>query len=422
MAIDVTAPAGTADFLGANGWGGADVAALAGDASFRRYFRVSKAGRSAILMDAPPPQENPRPFVDVACWLHERGFAAPAILAADLDRGLVLIEDFGDVRMRETVDADSERRAALYRSAVDLLIDLHRHPAGPLRPYDRTELEREAGLFVEWYCPAVGIAADQTSYRAAWHEALGVVADHAAPVTVLRDYHAENLMLLGGGDALGLLDFQDALAGHRAYDLVSLLQDARRDVEPEIEASMLAHYCRATGAGDEFRRRLSHPRRAAECEDHRHLHAAVEARRQAALRSDVSARVALSGARSGDGGAGPGARVVRPDGARRAARRPDGNRRPMSIKRTLAIRPDPGGTVPETAMVMAAGLGKRMRPLTATRPKPLIAVAGQPLLDHVFDRLRAAGVKRAIVNVHYLADALEAHLKNRVKGIDVVVF
>jgi MurNAc alpha-1-phosphate uridylyltransferase len=93
----------------------------------------------------------------------------------------------------------------------------------------------------------------------------------------------------------------------------------------------------------------------------------------------------------------------------------------MTAKRTLSIRPDPGADVPETAMVMAAGLGKRMRPLTATRPKPLVEVAGRTLLDHVLDRLRAAGVKRAVINVHYLADALEAHLKNRVEGIDVVV-
>lgn len=93
----------------------------------------------------------------------------------------------------------------------------------------------------------------------------------------------------------------------------------------------------------------------------------------------------------------------------------------MTAKRTLSIRPEPGGVVPETAMVMAAGLGKRMRPLTATRPKPLIHVAGQALLDHVFDRLRAAGIKRAVVNVHYLADALEAHLRNHVRDIDVIV-
>lgn len=93
----------------------------------------------------------------------------------------------------------------------------------------------------------------------------------------------------------------------------------------------------------------------------------------------------------------------------------------MTAKRTLALRPNPGAAVPETAMVMAAGLGKRMRPLTATRPKPLVPVAGKPLIDHVFDRLRAAGVRRAVVNVHYLADALEAHLKARVKDVEVVV-
>jgi MurNAc alpha-1-phosphate uridylyltransferase len=90
-------------------------------------------------------------------------------------------------------------------------------------------------------------------------------------------------------------------------------------------------------------------------------------------------------------------------------------------RRTLALRPDPGVGVPETAMVMAAGLGKRMRPLTATRPKPLVEVAGKPLIDHVFDRLRSAGVRRAVVNVHYLPDALEAHLSARMSDMDVVV-
>lgn len=93
----------------------------------------------------------------------------------------------------------------------------------------------------------------------------------------------------------------------------------------------------------------------------------------------------------------------------------------MTIKRTLAIRPNPMAAVPETAMVMAAGLGKRMRPLTATRPKPLIEVAGKALIDHVFEKLRAAGVTRVIVNVHYLADAIEAHLRRRVTDIDVII-
>jgi aminoglycoside/choline kinase family phosphotransferase len=244
-------PAGTADFLAKLGWGEGDVLPLAGDASFRRYFRVADHGRSAILMDAPPPHEDPRPFIQVAQWLVARGFPAPVIFGTDLEQGLVLIEDFGDARMRETVDAAPESLLRMYEAAVDILIRLRGEPAGPWRPYDRKELQREADLLTEWYCPAIGVKVDTGGYAKAW----GEVFDHALaaePVTVLRDYHAENLMLIGGTEALGLLDFQDALAGHPAYDLVSLLQDARRDVEPEIEAAMLDRYRRVTGAGDDF--------------------------------------------------------------------------------------------------------------------------------------------------------------------------
>jgi MurNAc alpha-1-phosphate uridylyltransferase len=93
----------------------------------------------------------------------------------------------------------------------------------------------------------------------------------------------------------------------------------------------------------------------------------------------------------------------------------------MTTHRPQALKADPSVQVPQVAMVMAAGLGKRMRPLTATRPKPLVEVAGKPLIDHCFDRLRAAGVKKAVVNVHYLADALEAHLKHRVSGMEIAV-
>ncbi len=143
----------------------------------------------------------------------------------------------------------------LYERAIDLLVELRRHPAGPFAAYDRAALQREAALFVDWYCPAVGLAVD----AAGWIEAWDAVLDHALaakPVTVLRDYHAENLMLIDGSDALGLLDFQDALAGHPAYDLVSLLQDARRDVEPGLEAAMLGRYKALAGldmdAGEDF--------------------------------------------------------------------------------------------------------------------------------------------------------------------------
>ncbi|MBP2512146.1 aminoglycoside/choline kinase family phosphotransferase [Sphingomonas sp. PvP018] len=248
---DMTPPAGAAAFLDAHGWAGATLLPVAGDASFRRYFRVVAGPRHAILMDAPPPHEDPRPFIAVAQWLVERTFRAPAILASDLTQGLVLIEDFGDDRLREAIDASSDEGMALYAPAIDLLGRLHAHPAGPFAAYDRAVLAREAALFVDWYCPAIGIVPD----RAGWHSAWDAVFDHGiatAPVTVLRDYHAENLMLLAPDGALGLLDFQDALAGHPAYDLVSLLQDARRDVDPVVEAAMLARYREATGVGDDF--------------------------------------------------------------------------------------------------------------------------------------------------------------------------
>jgi len=240
-------PAGAPAFLATAGWGGARILPLAGDASFRRYFRVVEPGRQAILMDAPPPHEDPRPFISVGEWLCGHGFAAPAILARDLAQGLVLIEDFGDERVRERLDAVPQEEMAIYERAVALLADLHKLPAqATLAPYDRAVYQREAGLLAEWFCPAAGLDVDGAGYVAAWDAVLPVAERDAAPaVTVLRDYHAENIMLLpdrSRSHGLGLLDFQDALAGHPAYDLVSLLQDARRDVSPDVERTMLAYY------------------------------------------------------------------------------------------------------------------------------------------------------------------------------------
>ena len=253
MAPDMNPPAAAPAFLARLGWADAEILPLAGDASFRRYFRAVGHDRTAILMDAPPPHEDPRPFITIAEWLGERGFGAPAILGSDLDHGLVLLEDFGDARMREIVDAAPESELRLYEAATDVLIQLRDHRAAEIAPYDARQLHREAALLTEWYCPAVGAAADAEGYAAAWDRVFPL-AMAATPVTVLRDYHAENVMLVerGPGTHLGLLDFQDALAGHPAYDLVSLLQDARRDVHPDLEAALLDRYLRITGAGDDF--------------------------------------------------------------------------------------------------------------------------------------------------------------------------
>jgi N-acetylmuramate 1-kinase len=253
MAVPMTPPPAAPEFLERAGWAGADILPLAGDASFRRYFRIIAGEQRAVLMDAPPPHEDPRPFIAIAEHLSGLGFSAPSILATDLDHGLVLLEDFGDARMREFVDANGSSEHAIYARTVALLARLHTTPAAALPPYSRAELQREAGLFTEWYCPAVDLPVDATAYHAAWDAALNRIG--GPTVTVLRDYHAENIMLIDGreGEAgLGLLDFQDALAGHPAYDLVSMLQDARRDVSPRLEVEMRALYAAAAKPDDGF--------------------------------------------------------------------------------------------------------------------------------------------------------------------------
>ena len=252
-----TLPAGLHTFLQSAGWGGAAIDAIPGDASFRRYFRIAEKSGKAILMHAPPPEEDPQPFLAVAHYLHEQDQRAPEIYAEDAAKGWVLIEDFGDNRMRDWLDENPTGEEGAYRAAIDALVGLHNKPAGPFAAYDLATYQREAALLTEWYCPATGVPVDDAGYLSAWQETLEPLLSRQQPgVTVLRDYHAENIMLLDpaadGTGAQGLIDFQDALVGHPAYDLVSLLQDARRDVSPELERTMLDYYRSAAGAGPDF--------------------------------------------------------------------------------------------------------------------------------------------------------------------------
>lgn len=250
-------PEGLAAFVQSAGWGDADIAPLPGDASFRRYFRlVQPDGQSVMLMHAPPPHEDPAPFLHVAHWLNDNGMRGPAVLAEDRAAGWVLTEDFGNDRMRDWLDANPGEERSAYEAAVDALTALHRLPPGPFAPYDMATYQREAALLTEWWCPAQGLTVDTEGYAKAWDAVLSPVLARQRPgVTVLRDYHAENIMLLGSkaGAPQGLIDFQDALVGHPAYDLVSLLQDARRDVDVHLETAMLLHYAHAMGGlGDDF--------------------------------------------------------------------------------------------------------------------------------------------------------------------------
>ena len=240
-------------FLDRAGWVGAARTPLAGDASFRRYERIRLDGRTAVLMDAPPAKEDVRPFIAVARYLADAGFSAPAILGEDREHGFLLLEDLGDGRFTRLLQAGSVDEGILYEAAVDLLIALHKEPPPALPAYDWPLLWQEAGLFTEYYLPYVlggEQAARHEEAEALWRRHLAPVAEGHSCL-VLRDYHADNLMWLPDREGLakvGLLDFQDAVFGQAAYDLVSLLQDARRDVPPALEADMIARYGAAQDA------------------------------------------------------------------------------------------------------------------------------------------------------------------------------
>ncbi len=252
-------------FLATSGWSGAVRAMLAGDASFRRYERVTEGTRHAVLMDAPPPQEDVRPFLAVAAYLTDQGYSAPKVFAAAPDDGLLLLEDLGDSLFSRVLQ-DGRLESALYEAAIDLLCDLHqRPPPEGLAPYDDAVLLAEADLFIDWYLPAIGCPDLTTEARAAYHElwraAFGTL-EGDQPVLVLRDFHADNLVWLPdrvGAARVGLLDFQDALIGSPAYDLVSLIEDARRDVATCLGAAMVDRYLasRPQVDGSNFRAALA---------------------------------------------------------------------------------------------------------------------------------------------------------------------
>lgn len=230
---------------------------LAGDASNRRYERLlDTAGRTAVLMDAAPEKgEDVRPFVRIARHLSGVGLSAPEIYAEDTTHGFLLIEDLGNDLYSRVIPKSPELESELYRAATEVLITLRYAPLPTLDPYDPGRMTELACLAFTKYRDPVAGARDlvvENAFSESFAEILHRATD-GVPVLAQRDYHADNLLWLpdrNGPARVGLLDFQDALSCHPAYDLVSLLQDVRRTVSPAVQDAMLAHYITRTGTDD----------------------------------------------------------------------------------------------------------------------------------------------------------------------------
>ncbi|MEX0297446.1 MAG: aminoglycoside phosphotransferase family protein [Kordiimonas sp.] len=240
-------------FCDLQGWGCADIFPLPCDASKRSYTRLVDNSRSAMLMDAPPEFENLAAYMRLAGHLSGLGIRTPEIYAYDLEQGFAIIEDFGDDTFTRLLDRGVSDEA-LYSQAVDVLIHIQKSPDAAsveAPPYDEKLLLLEVERFVDWFVPAVRGAdvtvEERDIHIEAWKEALQYVANERS-MLVVRDFHVDNLMIVDGGEGLaacGLLDFQDALIGSAAYDVVSLVEDARRDVSAEVRALVLDKYFKA---------------------------------------------------------------------------------------------------------------------------------------------------------------------------------
>ncbi len=275
------------DFCAGTKWAGAHPSFLQGDASTRAYARLEGAGETVILMDSPARPdgapvrdgkpysevvhlaEDVGPFVAVALALENAGLSVPHIHAHDLEHGFLITADLGD-RVFSREQGDAPPLGTLYEAAVDVLVHLKKTPpdallaitadtAHTLPRYDQATLEFEAELLLDWFYAAVRREPATDAVRDAFLAALRPALEGLAGQEegwVLRDFHSPNLLWLPERDGIrrvGVIDFQDALRGHAAYDLVSLLQDARRDIPAELEDRLLDHYCRARAQdGSEF--------------------------------------------------------------------------------------------------------------------------------------------------------------------------
>jgi len=243
----------THEFLNAAGWGNATGDPITGDASARKYFRLHRGNQTSILMDASQNLESVAPYVLINRHLQQLDFSVPAILAQDEKSGFLLLEDFGDATFARLLE-DAGDADKLYTLATDVLIALHQNsqaiPTG-LRAYHPEKMLADIELFLEWCTPTIS-RVGRDEFQTVWREVLPLA--HRIPASLLlRDYHVANLMFLPDREGVrraALLDFQDAYQGPITYDLVSLLEDARRDVADDLRANMLSRYLARSPALD----------------------------------------------------------------------------------------------------------------------------------------------------------------------------
>ena len=427
---------------------GAERTFMMGDASTRAYERLLKPnGTKAILMISPPRPDGPpirygkpysaiarlaediRPFLAVDGALRAMGFSAPAIYAHDTQTGLAIIEDLGAELLVHDDGIIPER----YAEAVAVLARLHGQPTPAtlpdgdggtyvVPPYDAEALLIEVELLPEWYAPHVAKTMVASGAKAGfvnlWREAItDVIA--APPVLTLRELPfaqphlavaargsepRRHHRLSGRGSGPPGLRRRLAAAGRARQRPARTRAAAARSLRQAAKGcgSGLRHGC--------LRQGLRHTRRAARDQDPGYLRTARQAGPLTAIPRSPAASTSVSAQESRASGIGGDQVVGR---AERAEHSGDAALTAAAVTQPTRPALHAVSSIPHTAMVFAAGLGTRMRPVTDTMPKPLVPVGGKPLIDHMLDRFAEIGLKRAIVNVHYFADQIEAHLAHR---------
>ena len=401
-------------FLEATPWHNSHESLLAQDASFRTYYRLKEtsSGQSVVLMDAPPPYENIHSFVRIARFLKILGLRVPQILAEDQDLGFLVLEDFGDQTFTNMLNNGGDFKK-LYMLATDILIHIHKNVL--LKDlihlkFDTYDLEKalsESKLFIEWYLPSILKyplpQAALLEFECLFKNYFEKTSSFPQSLT-LRDFHVDNLMIVPQNSesplsGCGLLDFQDALMGPLVYDLVSLLEDARQYIAPSLSDDLKTHY----------KNSFSTP----PWQDNIHFDNAYAfwAIQRNLKVLGIFTRLFLRDKKERYHTFIPRVlHLIEQDLTHPSLK---DLRHWFDQYVPNPLRTLPQSFTPKHAMILAAGKGERLRPLTQFLPKPLLKIGGKALLDFALDRCEEENIRHITVNTHYRADQINAHFHQK---------